>query len=80
MRTHLRTNSCEKTEREDFSQGITADQEKELKSRRTNRTTAQEDHWKVVFRIIFPEHEGDIPSSTCKLLQSLSNFQTNFCR
>jgi hypothetical protein len=69
MRAHLRTNSCQKLERVDFSQGITTEQERDLKSRRTKCTTVQEDHWKAIFLIVFPQHQGDIPSSTCKLIR-----------
>jgi hypothetical protein len=74
MRAHLRTNSCDKIDRVDFSQGITSEQEKDLKTRRTTRNAAQEDHWKVVFRIVFPEHQGDIPSSTCEFPHRFSRF------
>jgi hypothetical protein len=50
----------------DFSKGISLAQQEQLRSRKGLSKMSAEQQWHHVFRIVLPEHEGPIPSSSCK--------------
>jgi hypothetical protein len=49
-----------------YSKGIKSSQAEELKSRKGVSKMSQDEQWKHVWRIVFPDHDGAIPSSSCK--------------
>lgn len=68
---HLRRDTCEKKERIDYSEGICTDQAQKLKSRKGILKMTEEEHWKHVFCIVFPDYQGNIPPSSCKSIADL---------
>jgi ankyrin repeat protein len=64
VHAHLRTDSCEKKERVDYSEGICPVQADKLKSRKGVCKMTDEEHWKHVFRIVFPDYHSSIPPSS----------------
>lgn len=64
---HHKTEPCKERDRTDFSGGISESQAKELKSRVGVSKLSETQHWERVFKIVFPNFEGRLPSSTCKV-------------
>jgi hypothetical protein len=72
LRDHQRSiQPCEVREEEPI-EGFDKDQEKKLKSRkRSCPEQSEEDKWREVFRILFPDDEPSIMPSPCEFMTLL---------